>query len=283
MLLQALRVTNRRGSLLDLPLSDISSGFVVQKIEGLDPVKATLVSSSFANMDGEQYHSSRRESRNIKLTLGLDPDYAVVSVKELRSQLYDFFMPKTRAHLNFRMWDKFAESVLDRRLDLEIEGRIESFESEFFSKDPVVEISIMCFDPDFIDPNPVIFNGETVNDLSELTLTYDGTAETGVLFTLHPDRALDEFTIYHRPPDETLRVVYFTEPLEAGDKLEISSVLGSKYVTRTRGGVESSRLFAVSPQSNWLEFFQGDNHLRVYAEGAPVPFSVRYTNKYGGL
>ncbi len=45
------------GALLILPLDDVSSGYVVEEIEGLDPVKATLVSSSFAQADGEQYHT----------------------------------------------------------------------------------------------------------------------------------------------------------------------------------------------------------------------------------
>ena len=74
MLLKTLKVTNSRGFTLDLPLEDISGGFIVKGIEGLGPVKATLVSSSFANMDGEQYHSSRRKARNLIVKLGLDPD-----------------------------------------------------------------------------------------------------------------------------------------------------------------------------------------------------------------
>jgi len=283
MLLKTLKVTNSRGFTLDLPLEDISGGFIVKGIEGLGPVKATLVSSSFANMDGEQYHSSRREARNLIVKLGLDPDYAISSVHDLRTQLYNFFMPKTQAKLIFSLFDKFSDSVLTQYLDLEIAGRIESFEPDMFTKQPSVDLSLMCFDPDFFDPNLIIFEGSTVADLTETVLEYTGTVETGVVLTLLPDRSLSEFTIYHRPPDETLRTVYFSYPLLAGDKLEISSVPGSKYITLTRWGVESSLLYAISPQSNWLEIFAGDNNFRVYADGAPIPFSIEYTNKYGGL
>lgn len=283
MLLKKLSVTNRRGDTLDLPLSDISAGFIVKELEGLGPVKATLVSSSFANMDGEQYHSSRREARNILVKLGLDPDYSVESVYSLRDQLYNFFMPKTKAKLHFNMFDKFAESVLDQEYNFEIDSRIESFEPSIFTNEPGVDLSLMCYDPDFVDPEPVIFGGTTVSDLTEMVHTYQGTVETGVLFTILPDRDLPEFTIYHRPPDETLSTVYFSEPLIAGDKLEISSVLGSKYVTLTRGGVESAVLYGLSPQSNWLELHPGDNNLRVYEDGAPVPFTFEYVTKYGGL
>jgi hypothetical protein len=121
-------------------------------------------------------------------------------------------------------------------------------------------------------------------NLTESVLTYDGTVDTGVLFTLRPDRAVDAFTIYYRPPDQTLHTVDFSYPMVAGDILQISSVLGSKYVTLTHGGVESSVLYAVTPQSDWLTLQPGDSSIRVYADWSfLIPYSIEYTNKYGGL
>lgn len=283
MLLSAVDVTNSRGSVLSLPLEDPSAGFVVRNIDGLEPVKATLVSSSFANLDGEQYHSSRREARDIKLTLGLEPDYATMSVKDLRDQLYSFFMPKTPATLTFKMFDKFTVDLFKQWLNVNIEGRIEDFVGPLFVQDPTIDISLRCFNPDFVDPTVVEFDGMTVSGLTESILTYDGNVDTGVVFSISPDRALTEFTIYLRSADQVLRTVYISYPLLAGDVLEISSVVGSKYVQLTRGGVQSSVLWAQSPQSAWVELQPGDNNIRVYASGAPIPYSIVYTNKYGGL
>lgn len=283
MLLNRLDVTNRQGTVLELPLEDNSNGFSVKGIEGLDPVKATLVSSSFSNADGEQYHSSRREARDIKLSLGLDPDYGTISVKDLRDALSNYFMPKSKVTLGFHMFDKFAVSIFLGSLDLIIDGYVESFEAPLFVKDPTVDLIVRCFDPDFINPIPVIFDGSTVANLTETVLSYPGTVETGLIFTLMPDRAIDAFTIFHRPPDETLRMFDFSYPLLAGDVLKISTMVGSKSIKNTRVGVESSLLYAMSPQSNWLELQPGDNNLRVYAEGAPIPFSIEYTTRYGGL
>jgi len=283
MLLKALTVRNSQGSLLGLPLDDFSGGFVVRDIEGLGPVKATLVSSSFANLDGEQYHTSRREVRNIILKLGLEPDFSSESVHDLRSELYKFFMPKTRATLTFNMFDKFSQSVLDQVLDLEIEGRIETFDPAIFAREPAVDISILCYNPEFRDPRQVIFEGNTVEDLSETLLRYKGTTETGVRFNIIPNRSLNEFTIYQRTPDNQVRIVHYTQPLQQWDELTIGSVIGAKHVTRMRNNVESSQLFSLSPQSAWLELHPGDNHIRVYAQGAPIPYTIEYTDKYGGL
>lgn len=283
MLLKSVKVTNSQGLVLNFPLSDDGSPFLVTKIEGLDPVKATLVSSSFANQDGEQYHSSRREARDIKMEVSLTPDYGQEAVKDLRDQLYAFFMPKSLLTLGFHMFDKFAVSVFLESLDVNILGRVETFESDLFAADPEVTISMRCFNPDFVDPEIVTIEGSTVSDLTESVLDYIGTVETGVTFTLNIDRDISAFTIYHRPPDGTLRTADISYPFLAGDVVKITSVVGSKGVRLTRAGVESSILYAQSPQSNWLELKQGPNNIRVYAEGDPIPYTIEYTTKYGGL
>jgi hypothetical protein len=125
-MLVAFEVSTRQGDTLTLPLDDVSSGVIVQNISGLAPVKATLVSSSFAGVDGEQYQSSRRETRNITIKLGLDPDPLTSSVSELRQQLQGFFMPKSEIDLTFYRNDT---------VDVSIAGVVESFDSELFSQD----------------------------------------------------------------------------------------------------------------------------------------------------
>jgi hypothetical protein len=275
-MLEKVEVRTEQGLLLTLPLQDISEGYSVQDIDGLDPVKATIVSSAFANMDGEQYQSSRREKRNLILTLGLNPNYAVGTVSELRKRLYNFFMPEQR--IQFRFFHTDMPMV-------EIWGRVETLDSPKFVKEPVAIISVLCFNPDFYNPEPVVLAGNTTSSTSETTHVYPGTVETGILFKLMVDRPLLEFTIYHRPPDDSLRSLTFSTAasLVAGDVVKISTTPGNKYVTLTRSGVDSAFLYGVSPQSNWISLFPGSNKLRVYAEGAAIPYTIEYTTKYGGL
>lgn len=275
-MLEKVEVRTDQGLLLTLPLQNVSSGFVVESIDGLDPVKATIVSSAFAQLDGEQYQSSRREKRNIILTLGIEPDYAITNVADLRRQLYNFFMPKSRVQFRFF---QTGEPVL------EIYGRVESFDSSKFTKEPSAVISVLCFDPDFYTQQSVVIEGTTTSSSVVTTHNYEGTVETGFLFSLLIDRAITEFTIYHSPADDSLRSLGFSvaTSLEAGDVLKISTQPGNKYVTLTRAGVDSSYLFGVSPQSNWINLFPGANELRVFAEGAAIPYTIEYTTKYGGL
>lgn len=283
MLLSQVNVVNSRGLQLNLPLSDISGGIVVRNIDGLDPVKATLVSSGFANQNGEQFHSSKREVRDIKITLGLQPEDVNMSVKELRDQLYSFFMPQSLALLSFHQESRVDESVVVAELDLNIEGRIEEFLCPLFAQDPVADISIRCFDPDFYSPIPVVVEGYTVSDSTETVLTDVGTVESGVIFELRFDRNVDTFAIYNRLPDGTIRSTNFAFPFLAGDVLTVNSNPGQKSISVRRAGVDSFILYAMTPDSPWPEILPGDNALRVYATGAGIPYTLTYTAKYGGL
>lgn len=273
-MLWKVEVRNAAGDLLSLELQDISDGIVLEDVDGLGPVKATVVSSSFAQQDGEQYHSSWRGKRNITLKLSFRPDYVTNSVRELRHRMYRFFM--TKIPVSLRFYDTEGPEV-------DVSGRVEDCEPTIFAKEPGMDISILCFQPDFVDLDTVTLSGNTTPSTTETSVVYDGTVETGVVFTLNVNRTLSEFTIYHRPPDGTLRSMDVQAPLVTGDVVKISTIPGDKYATITRTGSTTSALDYVSPQANWMELEQGNNNIRIYAEGAGVPYTIEYNTRYGGL
>lgn len=273
-MLNEVEVLTAQGNLLTMVLDDISDGIAIQNIDGLDPVKATIVSSSFANLDGTQYHASRREDRNIKLKLGLEPDWAIENVSDVRQRVYNYFMPKTALALTFRT---------SEGLDVDISGRVESCESALFSAEPAMDISVICFDSDFVDPVPVVIAGATVDDTTNIDIEYGGSVETGVTITLEIDRTLTEFTIYSVSSDGILRQMDFAAAMENGDTLTIVTTPGNKSAMISSGGSPTSILYGVSPQANWIELQPGTNTFRIYAEGDPIPYTVTYNNRYGGL
>lgn len=279
MLLSKVVIETKQGDVLELPLEDYSEGYLVQEIDGLDPVKANLVSSSFANQDGEQYHSSRREKRNILIKLGIEPTAYAGTASELRRNLYKYFMPESEISMRF---------YLNTEEFVSIEGVVETLTSPRFAKEPEAAISVICFDPDFYIPTPIVYSGHTTwGDIIEAEIVYDGTVETGIEFKIVVDRSLpDGLAIYHRGPDNSFNVLEFTEPLNAGDVLDISTVSGAKGATLTNdiNGTDSI-LFGITPQSAWINLFPGKNYVRVYVdvEGATIPYSITYTEKHGGL
>lgn len=260
--------------LISLSLRDPSEGYIVKDIDGLDPVKATLVSSNFASMDGEQYQSSRREKRNIILKLDLKQEYTGLTTRELRTRLYGPFMPKTAVRMRF-----YVEGIDP----LDIVGRVESFDAPLFVKDPQVTISILCFQPDFYEPNSVIVNGNTTGSTDEILINYEGSVDTGIVLRMETGRSMSGINVYHRPADNSLNTMVFIDSLIAGDILKISTVSGDKYATRGRSSAWDSVLYGISPSSAWFKLSPGPNYIRVYATGAAVPYTIEYTNKHGGL
>ena len=273
-MLTKVEVRNPAGTLLTLLLDDVTDGYILKDVDGLDPVKATVVSSTFATLDGVQYQTARREARNIILTLGLEPDYASGSVRALRTALYAWFM--TKAAVNLTFYDSDGTIVA-------IDGRVESYEAPLFVQEPQATISIICPDPDLVELTPVTGSGKTVSDTTEFSFTYNGSVETGIKFDLLLNRTLAGFTIYHRPPDNIVRSFDFVASMLNADVVTVNTNVGSKAVTLTRSGVQSSILYGRQPGSVWFLLQPGLNYFRFYAAGAAIPFNYSFTERHGGL
>ena len=278
-----MEATNSQGSLLTLQLGDDSSGINIQNITGLDPVKATIVSSSFANQDGAIYQSSRRDTRNIVLTLELDPDPNITDVLSLRRYVYSFFRPKDQITLKYYV-DDTDDASEDGYL---IAGVVESCESPMFVQDPIVTISVMCLDPDFTDPVTATSASMTSADSAATYFQYKGTVPAGYVATLNFDAAVTEFTLYYTDANLTNWTMDFAYAFEVGDALTVSTIPGNKYATLVRAGVTSSVLYGVSPQSIWSQLAPGDNWLRIYISGDTLPGkingTVTYNTRFGEL
>lgn len=278
MSIDKVEVLNEQGNLLTLSLEDTSNGYEVHDITGLDPVKSTIVTSRFATLDGQQYQASSREVRNIGIELGFQPDISAnQTVRALRSHLYQFFMTDTAVSLKFYM---------DDGLEVTTSGRVESCEASMFTREPQINISILCFDPDFVDPNLVEMHSTFyTTDGAPHEVLVSGTVPTGltsVSFTAN--KTLEGFSLYHTAPSGELEAMVISTTLLANDFIKLSTVKGQKTITRTRAGVTSSLMFAVSPQSPWILLKPGMNGLYLNADvtGGTEVF-VDYYNRYGGL
>jgi hypothetical protein len=268
-----MEVRNAIGDLLTLQLGDTSTGINLLDVAGLDPVKAAFASSKFANQPGSIFQASTRENRNITLKLELDPDPASTTVRALRQLLYSFFETESAVNLTFYFDDDTETYVID--------GRVEACSAPMFVQDPEVNVSIVCFDPDFYDPIPVTVTG--VGDASNIHVPYAGTSPTGVIFTININSDISEFNIYYYDPNLNSTTFAFAASLLTGDVVTINTIRGSKSVNLLRAGVTSSILYGVSPQAIWPELVHGDNWFQVWAEATAFPVSFQYTKRFGGL
>jgi hypothetical protein len=273
-MLTLVEVTNPRGDTLRLPLLDASAGYSVREIDGLDPVTASLTSSAMAQLDGAQFQNARRDLRNITMKLGLEPDYVETTVQSLRAGLYSYLLPKLNVQLAFYLDDVLYVTAL---------GQVESFENAMFSADPEVDISILCYDPDFYGVEEQTLNGFTVSNSDTETISYEGTSDTGVIFELDVNQTLHNFSVYNTTPDNEVQVFNVAGSFLSGDILTINSIPGMKSFTLKRGGVVSSAMAYMDQTSEWITLKNGDNQFRVFAAGVTIPYSVTYTPKFGAI
>jgi hypothetical protein len=258
----------------------VSAGYTIKNIDGLDPVKATIVSSQFAQLDGAQQQSARRETRNIVMTIGLEPYSGGLTVKALRAALYANLMPKSFVRIRFYEDDSETPWAY-------IDGQVESFEAPLFAKDPEVNLSIICFDPSFINATTTHLSGagfSTVNSGgTETDILYPGTIEVGYILTISVNRPLTSgLSIQNRRPDGTVNQLDILMSLAptGTDVIELSTVSSKKYVLRN----SSSILYSVPVSSKWAPLYPGLNHFRVIADGSPaIAYTIDYTAKYGGM
>lgn len=268
-------VTNVRSDTLQLPLLSAAGGYAVREITGLDPVNAALTTSSMAQLDGAQPQNARRDIRNITMKLGLTPNFVDTTVDSLRQNLYNYFMPKSLVGLTF--WKDGVVYAITS-------GQVEDFQNPMFSADPEVDISIVCYDPDFYAPAPTVTSLTTVATTDTTSFNYAGNSDAGIIFTLNINRTLSGFTVYNQQPDNTLTTFAVSGSFISGDVFTINSVPGQKSVTLTRSGITISALSMVDPtNAGWPVFQRGVNLFRALATGATIPCSVTYTTKYGGL
>lgn len=273
-MLTKLEIQSLLGETLSLEMDSTNNGYIVESIEGLDPVKANIVTSRGAKQHGSVYQTSHRENRNVVIRIRLEAVQGAASVSDRRAYLYGFFMPMSDVSLRF---------FLDGLHFADIQGYVESFEAPIFSKEPTATISLICVKPDLVSPTLVTVNGVSVSDSTVQAVVYTGTVEAGFKFQLFVDRTISEFSFHNHTPYGELATLDFAAPLIAGDVVEINTVSGSRGAYLTRASVRSSILNGVSPTASWFGLSRGTNMLRLAISGAAIPFSLEYYPRYGGL
>jgi tail protein len=288
-LLTNLEVYSSLSSAPDLPLQlggrEDMDPIHIRDIKGLGPVKADINTTPFGSGDGGFYTGGSVNVRNIVLTLGFNPDWIVHTVSSLRQIVYGYFMSKQPVTLRFFRDDGPA---------VEIQGYTETNEPDIFSKDPEMEISVICPLPDFIAVSQSVVTGtakETPDppEYSEFTLV--GNVDTSgrvVLTTIEddPSPTYDGFvTLEHETLAPGTNTFEVTGSVAEGMDLIIDSARGAKVAENIIGAEHINLLNSMTSDSKWLSLRPGTNKFRIrLAPGAPdKAWTLTYYERFGGL
>lgn len=281
-----LKVENRNGA--KLKLSQNESKYQILKIDGLTPTKAEITTSTLANMDGEQFKNSRIETRNIVINLRLQGN-----VEENRIALYDFFDNGKSVKLYYR----------NNTRNVFIEGYCETVESDLFSQNEEVQISILCLNPfwknistttidisqgfsNFEFPFAIEKDGISFSDFyenREVPIINQGEVETGVKIKLKAQlNTVVNPIIFNVETGEFMKL---NTSLNVGDEIIINTNKGEKSITKIIEGVSQNKINDLENGSSWLQLAKGKNLFVYQSEENQNYLSVifEFYNLYKGV
>jgi hypothetical protein len=251
----------------------------IRNIDGLDPVKASINTSPFGSVDGASYVGSSVLSRNIVLTLHPNPNWDDWTYEGLRRLLYSYFMPKRATRLVF---------YSDDMIPVEISGIVEGVDVNQFSKDPELQVSIICPDPYFTALNAIVLTGQTVRPHGAVIIVdYQGTIESGMIVKVTASIAPNPTDIAIQIGDPALTYCAVATTVDSSNYFELSSLPLRKYVQNINigSGVITNLLSKVHVQegSQWPTFQPGENEFSVITDGGVQDWELTYFERFGGL
>ena len=259
--------------LLTLPIGAPSSSqdYFIKSADGLGPVKADIVTSSWAGQDGGVYQNGRVSYRNIVLNVGLNPNYAGGrDVAYLRERLYEFFPPKSQVNLIFLRNDNIRDTV-------KISGFVESHEPDIFTNKVGAQISIICPDPYFVHYYVGSINATTGVPVDMSTF---GSAPTGFMVDLTFERNVGSWYIDVFGFDRIL----IRGDYRIGDKVRVSTVSGDKYMVKERAGTTTIDLSSLDSGSlNTTVDSRTRSFVTGFTSGGEQPYKLWYTPRYVGV
>lgn len=302
-MIKSIKVTNPKGESLVLDLfHPEKSGLIVRSISGLGPPKANINSTDLATADGALYSSARASTRNIVFNLQF---MFAPTIEDSRQLTYKYFPLKKLVKI---------EVETDNR-NLETSGYVESNQPDIFSKEETTQISILCLNPFFYDPNPSVtqfatvtptfefpFSNEsisenliefgTINLDTRSTIDYVGDVDTGVLITIHALGSVSgSLTIYNVETQEKMIIdlakikTLIGKDYGSGDDIIISTVSGDKYVQVLHDGKYTNAIAAIEKLADWFQVSVGRNifNFTVTKGIENLVMSFSYRNAYGGI
>lgn len=244
---------------LALPILGVTpkDSLLVRKVTGLNPPDIDLFIGEYSR-DGGTYQGRRVGSRNVVMTIDLNPNPALgETISGLRDLLYKTFVdPLVDAD--------YLELILrddDSRVR-NLYGYVEKFETEVFEVETLVQISVVCPDPYIRDLSETVLFNESGTWVA-VPFAYTGTAETGFVADIHIASNTPVLTVKNNGQAMIINHDFLT-----GDIVRLNTNRGQRDITYTRNNVVYPLVANVSATSRWLELHSQANTMHVHGETA---------------
>ena len=244
----------------DLPIVNAlpSDRYILKNADGLGPPEVDVIIADTVNAGGV-YQSRRTQSRELVITIGLNPDYNVGQTPaDLRTELYGLLTPSQE--------DKVTVTIMDGDTPLaNTEGYTKRIEIVPFNKEPEVQVTIACLQQYLLAPaNLYIIPGGSPGVMPPtgveipFDITNAGTATTGFYMEIVITSPQPQFYI----ADSFGHKMYITNYFYHGDTLILDTRPGFRGIRYKESGssTESNIIHSLSSDSTWLMLYGGVNN-----------------------
>lgn len=250
---------------------DPNSMLVLKSISGLTSAKVGLFSGDYAG-EGSYYQGRRGEKLTPVITLKMNPNYDTdFEVSDIRELLYrTFYEPQP---------DSDGVKVLlqdDRKPDRYFVGYTEDINTDQFSKDTSVQISMVCMDAYLFSDDET--SATDAVGWASVPVAYDGSARTGVELTLKVNTATSMVTV-----DINGNLMILDYAFAVGQIITINTKKGERSIK-----VGSTDIMAaLNPASTWLQLDRPANTIKAYGnvvgDGDAVLTAYNFRSQWWGI
>lgn len=279
----SLSVQNAKGDKLQL---SFNPDYLV-RAEGLNSLSANINSTKSAGADGSTLNSAALNERNIVFYINI-----LQPIETNRNKLYKFFNVKNKVRIYYK----------NKLLNVYIDGIVETFDCEPFSKSETAIVSIICNDPyfkavtestySFVNIKPLFkfpfaipAAGVAFGDIMRSTniLVNHGDVESGIIieFYARTSQILNP-SFFNRT---TQKYISLTFDMQQGDTIRINTNKRQKSITLIRDGISSNIINCMVSGSEWVTLAAGENEISYSADEGQSNLDTRVytTNKYMGV
>jgi len=272
--------------------------FLLASVTGIYDSNNEVTMNDNTMSDGATYQGSTAQKRNIVLSLLADPrnDKSFIYNQDHRDDLRVLFQRGQQGELIY------TEDGVSRKIN---------YYTESITRAPkgsrLITVSLLCDNPFFRDIEdtyesmgqwieqfefdhefpPAGEALETRSDSQSINIVNDsGTEGAGFTITIRAADTVTNPTIFHLEQRKEITVGTNTRPftMQANDILTITTGRGNKHIKRTRGQITTEVNSYLSPDSEFFQLSNGENHISFGADSGESHMSVTvaYANEYEG-
>lgn len=273
-----------------LEFNGLNALYNITNIEGLAPAKSTINTTQAALIDGGIFNSAKLNMRTLNIAFTIEEP-----VEVNRLEVYQVLRMKELIKITYH----------SPKIDVYVEGYVETLSISHFDKKQKATVSILCPSAYWSSAQEIVNELSTTNatfhfpfynlvntttvvfgllsDEAKAVVPNGGGIETGVIFDILASDFAGGIKIYNYVTREFIGVDF---DMVAGDLITINTKQGEKSITLTREGVGSNIFNSLMKDSTWLQLEAGGSvyvFTLEYGSASSVEVSIKHNNLYEGV